>query len=184
MRLDDATRLSTLEALLGIVAFAAAMMWALAGCGGPVTAGPLEPDQVRSLNLYGSLGGDLVSSDGSEGVATTFEATACVDQRAEVTLVLHQVDEGDRQHDVELTLWAGLDAPRGAPQWLPTDVVGASLAYRASGGDGPTVDLTLSPAAGWLQLDEAGTAVGGRYSLAFDNGRLSGVFHITSTCAG
>ena len=31
MRLDDATRLSTLEALLAIVAFAAAMLWALSG---------------------------------------------------------------------------------------------------------------------------------------------------------
>jgi hypothetical protein len=31
MRLDDATRLSTLEALLGIVAFGAAMLWAMAG---------------------------------------------------------------------------------------------------------------------------------------------------------
>ena len=31
MRLDDATRLSTLETLLAIVAFAAAMLWAMSG---------------------------------------------------------------------------------------------------------------------------------------------------------
>jgi hypothetical protein len=184
MRLDDATRLSFLETLLGIVAFAAAMLWAMAGCGGPVTAGPLEPDEVRSLNLYGSLGGDALASDGSQGAATSFDARGCNEPRAEVTLVLHQGDEGGRDHDVQLTLWGALEVPPGEAQWLPSGLVGATLDYQAAGGEGPTVDLTLSPAAGWIRFDEVGAAIAGRYSLIFDNGRLSGVFHITSTCAG
>ncbi|MBI5479226.1 MAG: hypothetical protein HY906_10235 [Deltaproteobacteria bacterium] len=184
MRLDDATRLSTLGTVLALVAFAAALLWALHGCGGPVTGGPLDPEDVRSVNLYGSLGGDALSSDGSQGAATTFDATGCTGARAEVTLVLHQVDETDRVHDVRLVLWGALEVPLAEVQWLPSDVVGATLAYTASGGDGPTVDLTLSPASGWIRFDEAGAAVSGRYSLMFDNGRLSGVFHVTSTCEG
>jgi hypothetical protein len=184
MRLDDATRLSTLEMLLAIVAFAAAMMWALAGCGGMTSGEPLEPGEVRSVNLYGSLGGDALASDGSQGVATTFDASGCVGPRATVTLVLHQVDELDRVHDVRLELWGALEVPLAEVQWLPSGLVGATLDYSASGGEGPTVDLTLSPAAGWIRFDEAGAAVSGRYSLLFDNGRLSGVFHVTSTCEG
>jgi hypothetical protein len=35
MLLRDATRLSTLEALIALVAFAAALAWALSGCGEP-----------------------------------------------------------------------------------------------------------------------------------------------------
>jgi hypothetical protein len=34
MLLRDATRLSTLETLVALVAFAAALAWALSGCGG------------------------------------------------------------------------------------------------------------------------------------------------------
>jgi hypothetical protein len=184
MRLDDPTRLSTLETVLAIVAFASAMLWAMSGCGGPISGGPLDPEDVRSVNLYGSLGGDALASDGSQGAATTFDATGCADTRATVTLVLHQVDGSDRVHDVRLELWGALAVPLAEVQWLPSDLVGATLAYTASGGEGPTVDLTLSPAAGWMRFDEVGAAVSGRYSLMFDNGRLSGVFHVTSTCAG
>jgi hypothetical protein len=184
MLLDDATRVSTLGTLLAILAFGAALLWAMSGCGGPVTGGPLDPEDVRSVNLYGSLGGDALSSDGSQGASTTFDATACADARAEVTLLLHQVDERGRVHDVRLDLWGALEVPLAEVQWLPSPLVGASLDYSAAGGEGPTVDLTLSPASGWIRFDEVGAAVSGRYSLMFDNGRLSGVFHVTSTCAG
>jgi len=184
MRLDDATRLSTLGTVLAIVSFAAALLYALAGCGAPVTGAPLDPDDVRSVNLYGSLGGDALASDGSQGTSTTFSATGCTDARADVRLALHQEDELGRVHDVALDLWGALDVPPVEPQWLPSSLVGATLVYSAAGGEGPTVNLTLSPAEGWIRFDEVGAAVSGRYSLMFDNGRLSGVFHVTSTCAG